>query len=247
MIQAIPVEGKICVICGEFKIWDDFYNCSANKDGKKNQCKDCSKEYSRSYGQKNKESIRIYNAKRYSENRESILEYGKRWKKKNKEKVSTYNTEYRKVNKDEILKAEKVRYWNNRKSALLKNKLWHQNNKAHRAEYFRLKRESDLCFRIRSNLSVRLWHALKRQSTTISTSIEDLIGCSLLHLIAHIESHFTPDMTWENYGTIWEIDHIKPCIRFNLVDEEQQKLCFNWKNLQPLLVYDNRSKGKKYA
>ena len=52
-------------------------------------------------------------------------------------------------------------------------------------------------------------------------------------------------MTWENHG-VWHIDHIKPCCQFNLIDEEEQKKCFHYTNLQPLWAKDNLSKGGKY-
>ena len=42
-----------------------------------------------------------------------------------------------------------------------------------------------------------------------------------------------------------EIDHIKPCSSFNLLDESEQLKCFNYKNLQPLWAHENLSKGDK--
>ena len=43
----------------------------------------------------------------------------------------------------------------------------------------------------------------------------------------------------------WYIDHIKPGNSFNLVDLEEQKICFHYTNLQPLWKLDNLSKGSK--
>jgi len=55
---------------------------------------------------------------------------------------------------------------------------------------------------------------------------------------------FTENMSWDNYGK-WHIDHVKPCNSFNLAEESEQKICFNWKNLQPLWAKDNLEKGGK--
>jgi len=52
-------------------------------------------------------------------------------------------------------------------------------------------------------------------------------------------------MTWENHGE-WHIDHIKPCSLFNLLNEDEQKKCFHYTNLQPLWASENLSKGCKY-
>ena len=51
-------------------------------------------------------------------------------------------------------------------------------------------------------------------------------------------------MSWENYGTLWDIDHIKPCASFDLSLEEEQKKCFHYSNTQPLYKIDNQRKNK---
>ena len=51
-------------------------------------------------------------------------------------------------------------------------------------------------------------------------------------------------MNWDNYGE-WEVDHIKPCSSFNLLNEEERKECFHYSNLQPLWKGDNREKHDK--
>lgn len=52
-------------------------------------------------------------------------------------------------------------------------------------------------------------------------------------------------MSWENYGK-WHVDHIRPCASFNLADEEEQRVCFHYTNLQPLWGHDNCSKNNKW-
>ena len=73
-----------------------------------------------------------------------------------------------------------------------------------------------------------------------------LLGCSIEHARKHLESQFREGMKWDNHGKYgWHIDHIIPCASFDLTDPEQQKKCFNYKNLQPLWWHENLSKGSK--
>lgn len=77
-----------------------------------------------------------------------------------------------------------------------------------------------------------------------SASTEALIGCSFELAKKHIESLFKDGMSWDNYGE-WHIDHIIPCSYFDLNIEENQKIAFNYLNLQPLWEKDNISKNNK--
>lgn len=74
---------------------------------------------------------------------------------------------------------------------------------------------------------------------------ENLLGCSYEKFKTHLESQFTPGMTWDNYGD-WHIDHRRPCASFDLSQESQQLECFNYQNLQPLWAKDNLSKGSSH-
>jgi hypothetical protein len=71
-----------------------------------------------------------------------------------------------------------------------------------------------------------------------------MLGCSVQELWNHLESKFTPGMTRDNYGK-WHVDHIVPCVAFDLTDETQQLECFNFRNLQPLWARDNLKKHAK--
>lgn len=53
-------------------------------------------------------------------------------------------------------------------------------------------------------------------------------------------------MTMQNYGSVWDIDHIRPIASFNLRDTDQVRQCFHYTNLQPLWIVENRwVKGSK--
>ena len=71
----------------------------------------------------------------------------------------------------------------------------------------------------------------------------ELLGCTIAELKTYLEAKFTKGMTWENNSLKgWHIDHILPCVSFDLSDPEQQKKCFYYTNLQPLWWYDNLTK-----
>lgn len=53
-------------------------------------------------------------------------------------------------------------------------------------------------------------------------------------------------MNWINQGTVWEVDHIKPCSLFDLSKENEQQKCFHYTNLQPLFKTTKISKEFGY-
>lgn len=66
-------------------------------------------------------------------------------------------------------------------------------------------------------------------------------------ICSHCKTETKEAMTRENYGYYgWHIDHIKPCAAFDLNDPEQQKICFNYKNLQPMWRKENMRKSAYY-
>ena len=98
-----------------------------------------------------------------------------------------------------------------------------------------------------ASLRRRLKNAINYKGKgSLSGLTRELIGCTPKHLREHLESQFKPGMTWGNYGLFgWHIDHIRPCASFDLTDPEQQKACFNYKNLQPLWAEENLKKSSK--
>lgn len=105
---------------------------------------------------------------------------------------------------------------------------------------------TDIEFKLIKTLRSRLNNALKKQNSTKQNETVELLGCSISFLKGFLEAKFKEGMTWENHGE-WHIDHIKPCASFNLLDEEEQKKCFHYTNLQPLWAAENLSKGSKYS
>lgn len=98
--------------------------------------------------------------------------------------------------------------------------------------------------RIKRAIRFRVWKVCKLHGSYKSARTEELTGADGPTLIKHLESRFTKGMTWQNYGTVWEVDHIAPCFMFDLSKPEEQRRCFHYSNLRPLGVTANRSRPK---
>lgn len=59
------------------------------------------------------------------------------------------------------------------------------------------------------------------------------------------DNGFNKGLTLENYGSVWELDHIIPCALFDMTNEEEVKMCFHWSNIQPLKKELNSGKRDK--
>lgn len=116
--------------------------------------------------------------------------------------------------------------------------------RANRLAAHKRRRETDTEFNLKLRLRRRMNGAMHSADATATASTMELLGCKPSDLRAHLETQFVDGMSWENYGE-WEVDHIRPCASFDLTDEQQQRECFHFSNLQPLWMSDNRSKGAK--
>lgn len=212
------------------------------------------------YKETHKEENKEYQERYRKEHKKERKEYQEKYRENHKEERKEYDKLYRENHKEEKAKYYKKYYENNSDIIKERSKTFYENNKEERKEYDKLYREShkeeitkrqrnyrnkrrklDLEYKIACNLRCRIRLALHGKSKSAHTM--ELIGCSIEELKQHLESQFRDGMSWENYGTTWHIDHIIPCIAFDMTDEEQQKECFNYKNLQPLLVEENLSKN----
>ena len=133
------------------------------------------------------------------------------------------------------------------------NKKWNEYQKrtGQNKKHNKLKRQTNPQWKLKQVLRCRYLDALKRHTSggrvNKHHSAIELIGCSIDFYKQYLEQQFKPDMTWENHGILWEIDHIKPCAAFDLTNITQQHECFIYTNTQPLYYSENRSKGDTYV
>lgn len=149
-----------------------------------------------------------------------------------KQERKAYHTNYAKINSHRIL--ARVVSWtkDNPEKARINRRAYHHRNR------------DNVNYRIRKNLRTRQWFALKAVKCA-SRNVEARLGCSVCEFKQHIEHQLKEGWTWDNWGSVWEIDHIKPCVKFDLTDPEQEKACFHFSNQRPLALSENRSKGGK--
>jgi len=203
----------ICSKCRIEKNLTEYKKDKSKKLGRSSQCKECQKPYAKIYQLKNLDKWG---------------EYTKKWRNLNLEKSKYINDSWYQENKEKHSKVMKE--WNNANPNYMKE--WYSKNKE---EFNKNKRErwnNDLAFRLKSNIRTRIYKSIKNKS---NKSLE-LLGCNIKEYFIYLESKFTPEMNWDNYGNYWEIDHIIPLSKGG---------SFHFTNTQPLTINENRSKGNR--
>ena len=78
---------------------------------------------------------------------------------------------------------------------------------------------------------------------------EQLLDCDATFLQEWIEFgiDYHNDMTKENYGSYWHLDHVIPISLWDLTNKEQKNKCFHWTNLMPLQASQNIQKGNSIS
>jgi hypothetical protein len=224
------VQTKICSKCHIEKSVSEFYKNKRNDI--RSECKMCGAKINLKY-----------------QKTEKYKNTQKKYRENNKKFLNLLAKNYRENNKDKIKIYSQKHYCDNREKYSLYARQWREKHLEHikmkNRKYLRKRRNEDIEFKIIDNLRRRIHHAIKGNSKS-NISI-NLIGCSIIQLKQHLESQFKLGMNWNNYKKGgWVIDHKIPCKAFNMTDAEQQKICFNFKNLQPLWDKENANKGGKF-
>lgn len=142
------------------------------------------------------------------------------------------NKHYYDKNREKLVAWARNYYKENKATLLVKS-----------SAYQKARKKVDPDFKVRANFRARLHNALNGVAKYQTTM--ELLGCSIAALRAHLQAQFTTNMSWDNCGK-WHIDHIKPCAKFDLTKEAEQKACFHYSNLQPLWAKDNMKKSDNF-
>ena len=206
------------------------------------------------YRDKNKQKINATARKWFKKNYETKLKPAK------KLRLETLPTEELE-RQAEVRRKGKAKWWQTNKVKLKeKRKLWLEKNhdnycspeyKVRCSELNKQKMNTSVHYVMSQRLRGRLRAAFKRTIGGVKANKRnksfELIGCTGKEFLAYFKAKFTKGMTWEKFlaGEI-HIDHIIPCVAFDLAKESEQRKCFHYSNLQPLWAKDNLSKGARY-
>ena len=148
----------------------------------------------------------------------------------------------------------KCHYQYNTKKWTLKNKEY---SKQYKKEHYIAQREyqknyvirmrkTSIKYRLDYVMTNAIWTALRQNKKW--RKWKDLVGYSSDDLMVHLKSKFNPNMNWGNYGSYWEIDHIKPksLFKYKTAEDPEFQKCWSLDNLQPLEVHKNRVKGSNF-
>lgn len=226
------MEYKHCYKCKQKKQLNEFHKMKNSKDGHRSICKECRKPLSKEYQIKNKEKIKI-KKKEYREN--------------NLKAISIKRKKYREENKEKIKCLKQKSYQKNKNKHQETCKIYKMKNyekiKQIQRDYKKNRRKTDSNYKIITNMRSRINAGLRKKIK--STSTKKLLGCTIKQFREHLESLFSSEMTWNNYGSYWHIDHILSCSAFELQNSEEQEICFHWTNMRPLEAIENLIKHNK--
>jgi hypothetical protein len=212
---------KKCRKCLDIKEENDYYKGNAI-------CKKCKIDYQKKHSELNKDKVKEYKRNYTIINKISISE-------KNKERYEE--------NIDFIKEKSKAYYENNKKVKLIYQKKYAEENKEKISEYKRKyqndRRKNDPVFRLKFSVSRMIRNSLKNNVFVKNERTKIILGIPIEEFKIYLESKFIDDMSWENYGVFWDIDHIVPLS--TAITEEDVLRLNHYSNLQPLDSYVNRN------
>ena len=219
---------------GKIKQNNIKYNSNPDNEEKIKQYR---KEYNSKPENQEKQKHNYKNQSQDPEWKKMKSDYNKEWNRNNKEKIKNYNKLWRELNQDYIKEYNSLPETKEKTNKRV-------NEKYHNDHYYKLV----------SILRIRFYQVVKNKSNSTLA----FLSCSVDELKIYLESLFLPEMTWENHGDIWEIDHILPCASFDFTQDGSLEKCFHYSNHQPLFKtteiaesfgytdqIGNRNKGKK--
>lgn len=243
------LENKVCKHCHELKSNSEYQKAGGGK-WLQPYCKLCDSIRKRKFYEKDIDGNKLKRNLEYKKWREANPiqpKPQKPRKKDDKDHIRKIRLAYTSTPEFKAKKSQRDRLYReqNREKVIAQKREHYKLKGLQQAKDWQKKMMNDPGYRVKKNLRGRIYVALRRGVKSASTM--KLLGCTIDEFVKHFEDLFENGMSWDYYmkGKI-HIDHIRPCATFDLTKEEDQKICFHYKNLQPLWKLDNLKKGKKW-
>ena len=218
--------------------------CSIKGCNNKHEAKGlCKKHYKKKYAKDNKKHIIKYRKQYRQKHKEEISKHQKQFYQEHKK----YYKQYYQKHRDKILEQTKKRETESPR----KPSEWHKKNperaRAWRRKWQKQYSKNNPKYRIDHSITEIIRQSLKGKKA--GRRWEILTGYTLQDLLIHLQNQFDNKMTWDNYGSYWEIDHIKPksLFHYSTAESKEFKQCWALDNLQPLEISKNRKKHDTFA
>lgn len=188
---------------------------------------DKSKSAIKKYKEKNNEKIKLLKKLWWKnltkEQKQKYLLLSKKWREKNSERVKKRFQNWKLNLTDEQREIQRIKL-----------------NK-----YVRERKKTDPNFKLSQILRTQLYKALYSKNAVKENRALELLGVQIKYFRKYLEHRFKKGMTWENYGSVWHIDHIIPLSIIDISKEENLKFAFHYRNLQPMFARENIQKSNK--
>lgn len=245
------IKLKICSKCKIEKEYKYFHVCKSKNCGIRSQCKECTNLNTRIKNIDNKEQIKIRNKEYQKDNKEYFINYrnehkehhneiNKKYREENKEFIKDINIKYRKNNREKVNQYART-YFKKLKDTGKFDYVKHNINKLERHNE---RMQNDTLYHMKHNIRGVIKKAISNKFYIKSKKTLNILGCNFEEFKKYIESKFDDKMNWNNHGTYWIYDHIKP---ISLATNEQEVYELNhYTNFQSLEKIENLYKSNKY-
>ena len=158
----------------------------------------------------------------------------KHWQVENPERVKENNDASYIRNRQKII--DNAVQWNkvNKQRRNIRLRSWANN-------YLKERKATDPGFHLRCKLRARMYHVMRRTSSTATESTSELMGCSYDDLHDHLAQMVDDEET----VTACVVDHIFPMAIYDVRQSSTHKKMCNYTNLQPLTQKENQHKSDK--
>ena len=212
------------------------------------KCKECLKESDK----RHKDKRSAYHREWYKKNKKQKDAHNREWYKNNPERAKRNRQNYYKANRENEVEGRAK--WRKRNPDYFKE--WRKKNPDYNKKYKaanlektrKLERErynSDENYKITCLSRSMLSRALKRLGMSKESPTAVMTGYDHNELREHLESLFLDGMSWENHGSVWEIDHKVPISRMVECGIDNLEVINSLENLAPMFKSDNRDKSDR--